>query len=91
MGIGSAEDLVSSEFRANQLTDNVTVGEADNQAVLGRVVLVLGLGDEALAGVVVWVVGQSGVACCSVAQAYRSFLSVCACIWSESGRSMESS
>lgn len=64
MGIGSAEDLVSSEFRANQLTDNVTVGEADNQAVLGRVVLVLGLGDEALAGVVVWVVGQSGVACC---------------------------
>lgn len=33
--------------------DDVAVGEPDDQAVLGRIVLVLGLGDEALASVVV--------------------------------------
>ena len=33
--------------------DNVAVGEADDETVLGRIVLVLGLGDEALSGVVV--------------------------------------
>lgn len=33
--------------------DDVAVGESDDQAVLGRIVLVLGLGDKALASVVV--------------------------------------
>lgn len=40
-------------FRGVYIPDDVPVGEADDQAVLGSIVLVLGLGDEALAGVVV--------------------------------------
>jgi len=35
------------------LHDDVAVGEADDEAVLGRIVLVLGLGDETLAGIVI--------------------------------------
>lgn len=35
------------------LADDVLVGDTDNQAVLGAVVLVLGLNNKALAGVVV--------------------------------------
>lgn len=57
--VRSGEDLVSGELRGDDLADDVLVGEADDQAVLWRIVLVLGLGDEALAGVVV---GLSGAA-----------------------------
>lgn len=53
VGVGSGEDLVTRDLRADDLHDDVLVGEADNQAVLGSIVLVLGLGDEALTGVVV--------------------------------------
>ena len=53
VGVGRGEDLVTIEVGGDDLGDDVAVGEADNQAVLGRVVLVLGLRDEALAGVVV--------------------------------------
>lgn len=35
------------------MTDNVLVSDADYEAVLGRVVLVLCLGDESLASIVV--------------------------------------
>jgi hypothetical protein len=35
------------------LANNILVGDADDKTVLGGSVLVLGLGDEALAGVVV--------------------------------------
>jgi len=35
------------------LHDNITVGEANDETVLGRIVLVLGLGDEALASIVI--------------------------------------
>jgi hypothetical protein len=35
------------------LHNNVTVGEADDETVLRRIVLVLGLGDEALASIVI--------------------------------------
>jgi hypothetical protein len=53
VGVGSDEDLVTSDLGRDDLADDVAVGEANNQAVLGSVVLVLGLGDEALAGVVI--------------------------------------
>ena len=51
--VGRGEDLVASELRGHDLHDDVAVGEADDEAVLGRPILVLGLSDEALAGVVV--------------------------------------
>lgn len=53
VGVSSAEDLVASDLRGDELHDDVLVGETDNESVLGSIVLVLGLGDEALAGVVV--------------------------------------
>ena len=53
VGVGRGENLVTRDLGGHDLHDNVLVGEADDQAVLGRIVLVLGLGDEALAGVVV--------------------------------------
>jgi hypothetical protein len=53
VGVGSGENLVTGDLGVHDLGDDVAVGEADNQAVLGRSVLVLGLGDEALTGVVV--------------------------------------
>lgn len=53
VGVSSAEDLVASDLRGDELHDDVLVGEADNKSVLRSIVLVLGLGDEALAGVVV--------------------------------------
>jgi hypothetical protein len=53
VGVGSGEDLVTGDLGVDDLGNDVTVGEADNHAVLGRVVLVLGLGDQALASIVV--------------------------------------
>lgn len=69
VGVGSAEDAVTADLGGDDLlrlleysrriprgrtyADDVPVGEADNQAVLGGVVLVLGLGDQALAGIVI--------------------------------------
>ena len=53
VGVGSAEDLVAPEFGSNYLTDALAVGETDDEAVLGRVVFVLGLSDKTLASVVV--------------------------------------
>lgn len=53
VAVGGAEDLVACDLRGDDLADDIFVGEADNEAVLGSVVFVLGLGDETLAGVVV--------------------------------------
>jgi hypothetical protein len=53
VGVGSAEDLVASDLGGHDLHDDVAVGETDDEAVLGRIVLVLGLGDETLTGIVV--------------------------------------
>jgi len=53
VSVGCDQDLVAGQFAGDDLADNVAVGEADDETVLGRIVLVLGLGDEALAGVVV--------------------------------------
>lgn len=53
VGVGSAEDLVASDLGGHDLHDDVAVGETDDEAVLGRIVLVLGLGDETLTGIVI--------------------------------------
>jgi hypothetical protein len=53
MGIGGAEDFVTSELCSDNLADDVSVGEPNDKTVLGRVVFVLGLGNEALAGIIV--------------------------------------
>ena len=53
MGKRGHEDLVAADLRADDLSDDVAVGETDDEAVLGRIVLVLGLGGQALAGIVV--------------------------------------
>lgn len=51
--VGRGDDDVADDARVNDLADDVLVGEAHAEAVLGGVVLVLCLGDQALAGVVV--------------------------------------
>lgn len=53
VGVGAGENLVTGDLRVDDLGDDVAVGEADNEAVLGSVVLVLGLGDQALTGIVI--------------------------------------
>lgn len=51
--VSGDEDLVAVDLSGDDLGDDVAVGEADNEPVLGGVVLVLGLGDQALASIVV--------------------------------------
>lgn len=48
MSISRSQDDISLNLGICNLSDNVLVGEADDEAVLGRVVLVLGLCDETL-------------------------------------------
>jgi hypothetical protein len=47
------ENLVTANLRVDDLGNDVLVGETDDEAVLGRIVLVLGLGDQPLTGIVV--------------------------------------
>ena len=47
------EDLVTANLGVDDLGDDVLVGEADDEAVLGRIVLVLRLGDQPLTGIVI--------------------------------------
>jgi hypothetical protein len=51
--VSSAEDLVASEFGRDQLADDVSVGETDDEAVFGSIVLVLRLGDQSLTSIVI--------------------------------------
>lgn len=53
VGVSSTEDFVASDLGGNDLDDDVAIGETDDQAILGCIVLVLGLSDETLSGVVV--------------------------------------
>lgn len=53
VSVGSGKDVVTVKLGRNDLDDNVTVCEADYQAVLGAVVLVLCLGNKCTAGLVV--------------------------------------
>lgn len=59
VGVSAGEDLVAGDLRGDDLADDVAVGEADDQAVLGCVVLVLGLGDQTLASIVIGLSGSS--------------------------------
>ena len=51
--VGGNKHLVTVDFGRNNLGDDIAVREPDDEAVLGRAVLVLGLRNETLAGVVV--------------------------------------
>lgn len=53
LGRSLGEDEVALDLGVDDLAGDVLVGETDNKAVLGGVVLVLGLGNKALPGVVV--------------------------------------
>jgi len=53
VAVGSGQDVVTLDLGVDDLGDDIAVGEADDKAVLGAVVLVLGLGDQALASIVV--------------------------------------
>ena len=53
MGIGCAEDFVTSKLSSDKLADDVSVGESDDKTVFGSIVLVLGLRNQALAGIVI--------------------------------------
>lgn len=51
--VSSGEDNVTNDLRRNDLSNDVSVGDSNNQSVLWRVVLGLVLGDQALSLVVV--------------------------------------
>ena len=53
VGVSGIENLVACDLGSDDLTDDIFVGEADDEAVFGSIVLVLGLSDETLAGIVV--------------------------------------
>ena len=53
MGISSANDHVSLDFRVRYLACDVLVGETDDHAIFGSVVLVLVLNAKALASEVI--------------------------------------
>jgi hypothetical protein len=53
VSVGCTEDLVTGDLGRDQLADDVSIGESDDEAVLRGVVLVLRLGDQTLAGIVV--------------------------------------
>jgi hypothetical protein len=53
MGIGARNHTITRELGVDQLVDNVLVGDANDQAVFRRGILVLVLGDEPLAGIVI--------------------------------------
>jgi hypothetical protein len=53
MGVGRGKDKVTLNLGIDHLANNVSVGDTDNQTILGGVILVLVLDDQALAGIVV--------------------------------------
>lgn len=53
VGVSSSEDKIALDLRADDLADNVLLGETDNKTVLRGAVLGLVLSDKALAGEVV--------------------------------------
>jgi hypothetical protein len=53
VSIGGRENEITLELGVDDLTNNILVGETDNESVLGRVVLVLGLNDKSLTSIVI--------------------------------------
>ena len=67
----SAQNEITLKTSVHNLDNNFTVREADDQAVFGRVVFVLGLSDKALAGIVVGLAGTAALVLHLVAAACR--------------------
>lgn len=53
VSISSSNDDITLDLGVEDLADDVGIGDADNEAVLGSVVLVLVLDDQALASIVI--------------------------------------
>ena len=53
VGVGGGEDVVTVKLGSHNLGDHIRVGGTNDEAVLGAGVLVLVLGDEPLAGIVI--------------------------------------
>jgi hypothetical protein len=53
VSVSGSKNEIALELGIDDLTDDVLVGETDDHSVLGRVVLVLGLNDKSLSGIVV--------------------------------------
>lgn len=53
VAVSGSEDLVTGDLGGHDLHNNVAVGETNDEPVLRSIVLVLGLGDETLASVVI--------------------------------------
>jgi len=53
VGVSGTKHLVAGDLGGDDLTDDITVREADNETVFGSVVFVLGLSDEAFASIVI--------------------------------------
>jgi hypothetical protein len=53
VGVSSSHNNISRNLGVDDLSNNVLIGETNAKSVLGRVVLVLGLGYKALTGIVV--------------------------------------
>ena len=51
--VGCAENLIAGYLRGDDLADDIAVGEANDEAVFGSIVFILGLTDEAFSSVVV--------------------------------------
>lgn len=84
VSVGGTEDLIARDLGGDDLADDILVGEADNETVLGSVVFVLSLSDETLAGVVVGlscsttlVLGLVAAMLLSVASYFREWLQRC--------------
>ena len=61
MGVGTRENFVANKLRGYDLTDDIAVGESNDEAVLWSIVFVLGLSDKALAGIVVGLTGPAAL------------------------------
>jgi hypothetical protein len=59
VGIRGAVDLVAGDFRSDNLADDIAVCKTDDEPVLGSIVFVLGLADQALPSVVVGLSGPT--------------------------------
>ena len=53
MTVGCTEHFIASDLGGDDLAYDIFVGKADNEAVFGGIVFILGLRDEALASIVV--------------------------------------
>ena len=59
MCISTDEDFVTLDIGPDNLSSDVAIGEADNQTVFSRVILVLSLRNQALACIVVGLAGAA--------------------------------